>query len=138
MMSNETILPSDTIPEILTKLCSSKDRELFVNYSVFKLIASASTYEMILLHVMNVIKQTTKIHHTADVHLNMKGLTISDLDKHKPFILDTINKLNNELPDTLNICYCYKTPFVFSQIYNLLFCVIDKETRQKIKIVKNE
>lgn len=138
MMSNVTILPSDTIPIILTKLCSSKDREIFVNYSIFKLIASTTTYEMILSHVMIVIRQTIQVHSTADVHLNMKGLTISDLDKHKPFILDTINMLNRELPDTLNNCYCYKTPFVFSQIYNLLFCVIDKETRQKIKIVKNE
>ena len=62
-------------------------------------------------------------------------MTIGDLDKHKQFFLDAINKLSTELPDMLEICYLYKTPFVFDKIFTIMSFAIDKETRQKVRIV---
>ena len=134
--SQSIVLPSDNINDILHKLCYANEKEIFVNYYIFKQIASASTYDAILTHMLNVIKETSSIYSTAVIHLYLKHLTIGDLDKHKPFMIHAISRLSIELPNTLDVCYCYKTPFVFSQIFTILCGFIDQETRNKIKIVK--
>ena len=131
----QTILPTDTFPDILVKMCSAKGRDVFINYAIFKLIASQTTYERILSHVFEIVKQTAKIYGSVIARLYMKTLTIADLDRHKPFLINAARRLNDELPDTLDACYIYKTPFVFAQIYNLFASIaIDKETREKVKL----
>ena len=82
------------------------------------------------------LKETATTYKTVIVHAYLKTINLSDLDKHKTFVMDMIKKCNDELPDILDICYLYKAPFVFAQIYSIISVVIDKETRQKIHIVK--
>lgn len=132
----QTIQPSDTLESTLDKLCIASENEVHVNYSIFKQIASPQTYSAILSHIFEVVKKTASIYTTIVARIYVKSMTIGDLDKHKPLFLEAINKLSNELPYTLDSCYLYKTPFVFAQIYNLISFAIDKETKQKIHIVK--
>ena len=135
MFAQQQINPSDTFSEILEKMCFCRDKEVFINYTIFKLIGTPTTYFAILSHIFETVKKTALIHTKVVAHVYIKSMTISDLDKHRQFFLDAINKLTNELPDTLEICYCYKTPFVFDKIYSIMSFAIDKETKQKINIV---
>lgn len=132
----QIIHPSDSMPEILNKFGSSNGNEIFINYSIFKLIASPSTYSIIVAHIIQLLETTVRVHPKIIVHVYFKKLTVGDLDKHKPFIFDIIKKLGDEYPNVLDACYLYKTPFVFLQIYNVILIAIDKETREKIHIIK--
>ena len=73
---------------------------------------------------------------TFTVYLNMKSLTISQLDKHRNFLTQISSVLKARYPDTLSKCYVYDAPFVFSQLYNIISIFVDKETLCKIQIVK--
>lgn len=132
----QTINPSDTFQELLYKFGSSNGNEVYLNYAIFKLIGTQTTYQSIVAYMFNLLRETSNIHNSVVVHVYLKTLTVSDVDKHKQFIIDVIQKLNVELPNILDVCYLYKTPFVFSQIYSIISVVIDKDTREKIHIVK--
>ena len=133
---SQIIQPSDTPADILNKFMSTNKNEVFLNMSIFKLIASETTYSQIVSHVYQILKDTSTTYGTVIVHVYLKTITLSDLDKHKTFVMDMIKRFNDELPDILDICYMYKAPFVFAQIYSIISVVIDKETKQKIHIVK--
>lgn len=133
---SQIIQPSDTPADILNKLMSTNKNEVFLNIAIFKLIASETTYSQIVSHVYQMLKDTSTTYGTVVVHVYLKTITLSDLDKHKTFVMDMIKRFNDELPDILEICYMYKAPFVFAQIYSIISVVIDKETKKKIHIVK--
>jgi hypothetical protein len=69
------------------------------------------------------------------VHVNLKKLTLIDIDKHKEFIQDMSGHLKNKYPDKLIKCYIYNAPFVFSQIFNIVSLFIDKDTQKKIELI---
>jgi hypothetical protein len=133
---SQTIQPSDTPADILNKLMSANKNEVFLNVAIFKLIASETTYSQIVSHVYQILKDASAKYGTIVVHVYLKTITLSDLDKHKTFVMDMIKKLGDELPDILDVCYMYKAPFVFAQIYSIVSVVIDKDTKKKIHIVK--
>ena len=133
---SQTIQPSDAPADILNKLMSANKNEVFLNMAIFKLIASETTYSQIVSHVYQMLKDTSTTYGTVVVHVYLKTITLSDLDKHKTFVMDMIKRFNDELPDILDICYMYKAPFVFAQIYRIIYVVIDKDTKKKIHILK--
>jgi hypothetical protein len=133
---SQVINPSDTPFEILNKMAFADKNEIFLNISILKLIASPITYPNITTHIYTLLKNTATTYKTVVVHVYLKTINLSDLDKHKTFVIDMIKKCNDELPDILEICYMYKAPFVFSQIYSVISVFIDKDTKQKIHIVK--
>lgn len=133
---SQIIQPSDTPADILNKMMSTNKNEVFLNVAIFKLIASETTYSQIVSHVYKMLKDTSSTYGTVVVHVYLKTITLSDLDKHKTFVMDMIKRFNDELPDILEVCYMYKAPFVFAQIYSIISVVIDKDTKKKIHIVK--
>jgi hypothetical protein len=135
MFAQQQIQPSDTFQDILEKMCFCHNGELFINYTIFKLIGAPTTYPAILSHIFETTKKTASEHSKVVARIYIKSMTIGDLDKHKQFFLDAIKKLSNELPDILEVCHLYKTPFVFDKIFTIMSFAIDKETRQKVRIV---
>jgi hypothetical protein len=69
------------------------------------------------------------------VHVNMKGLSITEIDKHKTFIQQMSKILQEKYPDKLSKCYVYNSSFIFSQIFNFVSMFVDKDTLKKISIV---
>jgi hypothetical protein len=133
---SQVIQSSDTPFDILNKIAFATKNEVFLNISILKLIASPVTYPNITSHIYKLLKDTATTYKTVVVHVYLKTINLSDLDKHKTFVIDMIKKCNDELPDILDVCYMYKAPFVFAQIYSVISVFIDKETKQKIHIVK--
>lgn len=121
--------------DILNGLCVIKENAIILNYIYFKYFATNETYNYILNFVTNNIDKILAKNVNFNVCVNMKSLTLSDVDKHKIFIQNIAVFLKEKYPNKLEKCYVYNAPFVFAQIYNIVSIFIDKDTQKKIELV---
>ena len=121
--------------EILKKMCYIKENYIILNYIYFKYFATTENYNSILHYIANNIDSILLNNNNVVVHINMKNLTISDIDKHKSFIQYISVYFQEKYPKKLEKCYIYNSPFVFNQLYNMVCMFIDKETQKKIELV---
>ena len=128
---------NDAINEILNYMCNIKTDTLYLDYTYFKYFANNQTYESIVNYIINNINGILLSYDMFNVVVNMKGLTIGDVDKHKFFIQNIATVLKNSYPNKLTRCFIYNAPYVFSQVYNFVSLFIDKETQSKIELVSS-
>ena len=121
--------------DILNTLCNVKDNLVILDNNYFKYFAAKETYDIILSHVVNNIDAILSAYDGFIVHVNMKGLTVSDVDKHYKFIQNISLLFKQKYPNKLTKCFIHNPPFVFSQIFNMVSLFIDKETQTKIELV---
>ena len=76
--------------DILNGLCVIKENAIILNYIYFKYFATNETYNYILNFITNNIDKILKDNPTFCVYINMRNLTLSDVDKHKTFIQNRI------------------------------------------------
>jgi hypothetical protein len=122
--------------DILSKLCFINENAVIINYIYFKYLATETIYNYILTYITNNIDNVLLKNNEFIVHVNMQKLSISDIDKHKAFITNLSLVLKEKYPNKLLKCYIYKAPFMFKQIFNIINVFIDKETQEKIELVK--
>lgn len=134
----QPIQACDTVFEILNKMCTSNGNEVIFHYPIFKAIANEATYPAIMHHLYEVSKKALTFSPKLIIHANLKSTSVGSIDTHKRFIMEAMEKMSVDFSDALDKCYLYKTPFVFSQIYNIVSIALDKETKQKIQIVKEK
>ena len=72
--------------EILKNLCYIKEKSIILNYIYFKYFATKENYSYILNYIANNIDSILLNNSNVVLHVNMKNLTIVDIDKHKSFI----------------------------------------------------
>lgn len=123
--------------EIFEGLCSTKEGSIIMNYQYFKHFAMSDTYDIILQFIISNIENILKEQDTFTVHVNANNLSITDVDKHRTFILKISQVLSEKFPRRLHKCYIYDAPFIFSQIFNIISKFIDKDTQRKIHVVNN-
>lgn len=123
---------------ILNGICSINDDSIILDYLYVKHFATQVTYYIILNHITTNIDAILLENPNFNVHVNIKNLTLSDIDKHKEFIQNISIVLKQKYPNKLTKCYVYNAPFVFSQILNIVNLFIDKETQTKIELVKKK
>ena len=123
--------------EIFSGLCCIKENSIIMHYPYFKHFAMNDTYDIILQFIVSNIENILKNNDTFSVHVNANKLSISDVDKHKSFILKMSQTLNERFPYKLQKCYIYDAPFIFSQVFSIISKFIDKETQRKIHVVNN-
>lgn len=121
--------------DVLSNMCFIKENNLILNYIFFKHFAIQQTYSFILKHITNNIDKILLTSSDFIVCVNMKNLTIIDIDKHKLFIQNISGYLKDKYPQKLSKCYIYNAPFVFAQFFNIVSMFIDKETQKKIELV---
>ena len=121
--------------DIFKGICCIKENNIVLNYIYFKYIANDETYSYIMNHITNNIDQILQTNNEFSVHVNMKSLTIVDIDKHKEFVQQISLFLKDNYPDKLEKCYVYNAPFMFSNFFNIVSMFIDKETQKKIELV---
>ena len=122
--------------DILSKLCLVNKNTVLINYIYFKYLATETIYNFILTYITNNIDNILSTNNEFIVHVNMQKLSIGDIDKHKLFITNLSLVLKDRYPNKLLKCYIYKAPFMFKQIFNMISVFIDKETQEKIELVK--
>lgn len=131
-------IKSQKYDEIFSGLCCIKDNSIVMHYPYFKHFAMNDTYDIILQFIVSNIESVLKNSETFSVHVNANNLSISDVDKHKTFILKMSQTLNDKFPYKLHKCYIYDAPFIFSQVFSILGKFIDKDTQRKIHVVNNK
>ena len=127
-------MKNNNVHDIVHGLCSIRNNIVILDYTCFKCFGRNETYETILNLITGKIDNILKHNETFIVHVNMKHLTMSDIDKHKKFICILSNHFKERYPCKLDKCYIHNAPTVFSQIYKIISCFIDKETQKKIQL----
>ena len=121
--------------DVFHLMCKTNNDAIILDYIYFKHIATKETYTHILSFIITQIDKILIEYDGFCIHINMKNLSIVEIDKHKPFIQNMSEFFKEKYPKKLSMCYVYNAPFVFSQLFNILTLFIDKETQSKIKIV---
>lgn len=120
---------------ILNGLCYVNENKLILNYIFFKHFASNQTYNFVLNYIIKNIDDILTNNSEFIVCVNLKHLTIVDIDKHKQFIQNISGYLKDKYPRKMQKCYIYNAPFVFNQIFTIISMFIDKDTQKKIELV---
>lgn len=120
---------------VMNHLCHIKDNCIILDNYYFKLFATKETYDIILTYIFNGIDTILSTHDSFVVHINMKGLTLADIDKHMTFINNVSSFFKDKYPNKLTRCFIHNAPFVFSKLLKLLSLLIDTETRSKIEVL---
>lgn len=123
--------------DIMDGLCTVNGNLIILDNIYFKHFATTETYNIILSHVMSNIDNILTTHEDFSVHINMKKLTVSDVNKHLKFIQHISILFKEKYSNKLTSCFVHNAPFVFTQILNIVSMFIDKETQLKIKLISN-
>lgn len=129
---------STEIKNVLHNFCYiQNDNNIIINHNYFKLLCKNDQETYITLNYL--IEQIERVlinYDTFNIHLNIKSLSLIELDKHKELIAMMSILLKQKFPDKLNNCFIYDAPFIFSSLFSLISSFIDKDTQKKIQLIK--
>ena len=104
-------------------------------------ILSKKNQSHITMHILKTIKNCIDLSIKNSNHTEFCVLVnLTNIKKCKltiKFIIGISTLLKNAFPDKLYKCFLQNTSIVFRSIYTLIRRVIDKETRNKITIVRD-
>ncbi len=128
--------PSDFI--LLNNFCYiENENNIIINHHFFKQYIKNNPDNLNTLnHIINQIEKVLINYESFNVHLNIKSLTLIELDKHKELIAMMSIILKQKFPDKLKNCLIYDAPFIFSSLFSLISSFIDKDTQKKIRLIK--
>lgn len=147
MITPDLFLETSSSDEIITKiktgnwsdiingLCTIKDSSIILDNNYFKHFATKETYSIIVSRIIFNIDSILSAHDSFIVHINMKNLNVSDIDKHLKFIQYISTLFKERYQNKLTKCFIHNAPFIFSKLLNIIHLLIDKETQKKIEIV---
>ena len=121
--------------DILNSLCRTDGNSIYLDYIYFKYFATKETYEILTNYIMFHINAILSAYDTFTVHVNMKTLTIVEIDKHIAFIQSISSTLKETYSNRMKKCYVYNATFIFSKVLSLLSLFIDQETQRKVELV---
>ena len=107
-----------------------------MNFKSLKLINKQLSIDFLLDHLIKNVDLVLTKYTLFKFHINVKSISILDVDKNKDFIQKASIVLKEKYPCKLDVCYIYEAPNMFSNIFKLIFAFVDKETQKKIKIVE--
>ena len=123
------------IQGILENLIKINNDDIVLDYRYFKLIAIPENYNLIIETIVCKIKNYLIYNNNFIIHVYMKNITLTDVDKHYSFICKIAELFKTEFPDKLEKCYIYNAPFIFTHIFSSILSFIDKKTQLKIQII---
>lgn len=130
-------IKNNKFSEIFEGLSYIKNDGLVVDYKYFKYLATLHTYDIITNYIDNRISEILTTHKNFTIYINMKSISISDVDKHRNYISYISKFFSEKYPNLLYKCYIYNAPYIFEKIFSMICVFIEKETQDKIHIVKS-
>ena len=126
------------LAELLHTFCyiSSNENDVTFNFKSLKLINKQLSIDFLIEHLIKNIDLVLTKYDVFNFHINVKSISILDVDKNKDFIQKASIVLKEKYPYKLDTCYVYDAPNMFNNIFKLIFAFVDKETQKKIKIVE--
>ena len=123
--------------EILQNLCfiQGKTNNILMDYRYFKCFVPEQDYDNVFQYFFNLIKKVLETNETFNIHVYIKSLAISDLDKYYSFISKISQIMKDAFPDKLHKCYIYNASFIFAQLIKIIAKFVDKKTQEKIQLI---
>ena len=112
-----------------------QENHVVLDFRYFKYMASPETYDSLCEFLISVVQTAIDQCGIFRVSINMKLLSIGDIDRHKGFIFRIIQQLKTRFPDKLDKCNIHNAPFIINQLIMLIGPLIDKRTQDKISLV---
>ena len=120
--------------DILNKICYCTNNEIFLDYPHFKKLTytlNQPIFDIVIAHFIKVLTESLKNHSLFIIHLNVKSISITDVDKYYNFIKNYAILMKTMFPDKLDKCIIYNSPILFKNIFGLISIFLDKATQQK-------
>jgi hypothetical protein len=124
------------VEEILNGICHTKDRGIVIDVKYIKHFANQYTYHIITSHFDNIFSHLLKYHDTYSIYVNFQSFSLTDLEKHYTFCKHVATYFSEKYPDKLYKCYIYNASFIFESLLKIIGTFIDKDTLNKILLVK--
>jgi len=139
IINNSQLLEIITIFDVLPYFCFQDETYsdiIYIDYRYLKINMSKDNYTSIINYIISVFEKSLLTNDMITYHIFVKSLTLSDIENHYNFICDLTLILREKFPDKLNKCYIYKAPFIFSSLLSIISNYIDKNTFNKIQLIK--
>jgi len=122
--------------DILNNLCFIQgSNNILLDYRYFKSFVPEADYDNVFQYFYNLIKKVLEKNEKFNIHVYIKSLAISDLDKYYAFISKISQIMKDAFPDKLYKCYIYNASFIFSQLIKIIAKFVDKKTQEKIQLI---
>jgi hypothetical protein len=138
--NNQDVL-QETIMLAINNICVLTDKYIRIDMRYLTLIAGEKTYEVITDTVVNVIEQLIKQCGSENsqcqcvAHICMKGLSPTQIVKHKKFIKQVAESISIRFADNLKNVYIHNPGFIFDKAFALCKGFLDEDTIRKYIIV---
>jgi hypothetical protein len=121
------------MPDILNNFCKIiNGNEVFIDFKFFKLVGTPETYSTLIQYITNTIQKILETNPSVSIlHINLKSMSILDIDKHYVFIKGL--SLATDFTDYISACSIYQSGFIFGKLLTAIFSCLDKPTQLKIK-----
>jgi hypothetical protein len=127
--------------ECLNKVCSYNEGNFYIDCKYFKyLLKNKIHVQIITKHMEDIFSNAFRDSSKYSVHICLKGVTISDCDKHRIFARDLSCKLyylcENDPDNALQNLYIYNPSSIISALHRIFDMFCHADTKKKIIMVK--
>jgi hypothetical protein len=108
---------------------------LFVDYQVFKIYMVKDIYNLIIQHFIETLTTLLKSYSTFEVHVNLKGLSVSSLQKHSgifSIFYDTCNRENIVFSQFITKCCLYNISSSIDAISKIIKQFVDDSVKKTV------
>jgi hypothetical protein len=125
---------------ILEKICYCKNNEIFLDYPYFKKLTytlNKTMLDIVVTHFIKTIDLALSHSPLFITHLNIKSLSLTDVEKYYLFIKQSSESMKAKYPEKLDKCIIYNSSSIFKQIFTILTCFMEKRTQEKFQLHNN-
>ena len=122
---------------ILEKICYCKNNEIFLDYPYFKKLTynlNPGILDIVVTHFIKTIDLALSHSPLFITHLNIKSLSLTDVEKYYLFIKQSSESMKAKYPEKLDKCIIYNSSSIFKQIFTILTCFMEKRTQEKFQL----
>jgi hypothetical protein len=112
---------------------------MHISFEILKSFCIPEIYTVIITHIENMVVYAVQNYPTYNVYLNLKGITITSIDKYRDFIMkcSTAMLKHGEYYNQLQFIYVIQAPTFLKQLLTIMK-TITPYIINNIKIVPNE
>ena len=114
---------------IMDNLCRVRNTyEIMIDFKYFKLVAKPDFYDTIIKYIVATVKYVLHTQHMVVLHINLKSMSLTDIDKYRTFIAQISTEQN--ILQTISSINIYNTGPIFSTLIQIVLSFLDKPTKQ--------
>jgi hypothetical protein len=106
-----------------TIICNG-DNKIYINYAFFKMYGNEDIYDLFINYLLNSFILCIEQFGNFEIHINLKGFTISSVDRYKMLIklfCDKALSINTPFASLMDKMFIYNSPSVlktFNEMFN--------------------